>query len=374
MEPFKNKFNNKLISGIAGHLAKADKTFDQKGFEKKAKKNLSKLELKERSQQITDSLLTFLPADFKKAGKIILAILGPPIKEDLSGGEITQAGIAGWAIMPFARYVAIKGKGHFDLSMELLCQLTRRFSAEFDIRYFLMENPEKTMKVVKKWAKNQDVHIRRLASEGCRPRLPWGVRLQVFVEDPAAVLEVLEVLKDDKSEYVRRSVANNLNDISKDHPDLVAKVAARWLEGASKERKRLVRHGCRTLIKAGHKKTLLAFGYKKARLKIAKVKVETKKVRLGGDLAFSFTLESLSNKVQPLILDYVVHFRKKNGELSPKVFKWKVMDLLAGEKVTLVKRHGVKKVTTRTYYEGAHFLQVMVNGEVLGREGFTLLV
>ena len=228
--------------------------FDESGFVSMATNNLDTLELKARTAQITETMMAYLPDDFEQAGEIMLASLGAPLGNNISSGETNAEGITGWAITPMTNYVGLRGQDHLELSLNLLKEMTRRASSEFGIRFFIMESPKKTLSVLKRWASDKDQHVRRLMSEGIRPRLPWATNLPLFIKDPAPVIEILELLKDDDEEYVRRSVANNLNDIAKDHPDLVADIAARWMKGASQERKKLIRHGCRTLIKKGQKK------------------------------------------------------------------------------------------------------------------------
>jgi len=228
-EPFKTFFNEHLIHDMGAELVKAWPGFDHEEFVASATNNLDKLELKARSAQITDALATCLPDDFEQAAEIMRASLAPPDADALAGN-----GITGWAIMPMTHYVGLHGLGHFDISMTLFREMTKRFSAEFDIRHFLLEEPDRTLRVLRRWTCDSDHHVRRLVSEGTRPRLPWAMRLPAFIEDPAPVLPLLEALRDDKEEYVRRSVANNLNDIAKDHPDLVARLAEQWLVDADK--------------------------------------------------------------------------------------------------------------------------------------------
>ncbi|MCF6262484.1 MAG: DNA alkylation repair protein [Xanthomonadales bacterium] len=226
-EPFKNFFNLSLISGMAKHFQNQWSEFDHKGFTDTASNNLDALELKQRSKQITNAMIRYLPDDFTKAGKIILASLSPALKGDIFGVCVDHKGIAGWAIMPMDHYVALRGHDCFALSMTLFKELTKRFSSEFGIRFFLQESPEKTLSILKKWTLDNDRHVRRLVSEGTRPRLPWAMQLPLFIKDPSPVIVLLELLKDDEEEYVRRSVANNLNDIAKDHPDVVAEIASK---------------------------------------------------------------------------------------------------------------------------------------------------
>ena len=260
-EPFKNLLNLTIITSMADHFSKAWPDFDREGFIRDAADHLEALALKARSEQITHAMRTHLPDDFVHAGHILLESLAPEDGSDLAKVPVNAHGISGWAVMPMAHYVGQWGMSHFDLSMTLLRAMTIRSSSEFGIRFFLLEKQEETLGVLMAWTKDKNEHVRRLVSEGTRPRLPWAMRLPAFMENPTPVLALLETLKDDPSEYVRRSVANNLNDIAKDHPDRVAEIAKRWLSGASKNRQKIVRHACRTLIKQGHPETLTALGY-----------------------------------------------------------------------------------------------------------------
>lgn len=274
--------------------------------------------------------------------------------------------------MPMADYVAAEGQEHFEESLRALREMTMRYTGEFAVRPFLTARPEEGMAVMREWARDENLHVRRLASEGSRPRLPWGIRLQEFDREPGPVLELLELLKDDASEYVRRSVANSLNDIAKSHPDRVAEVAKGWLRGASKQRTRLVRHGCRTLIKDGHGATLAAFGFGKAKVEVGNFSLEPSALCIGEDLLMDLELKSGSKTSQSLILDYAVHFAKAGGKQSRKVFKWKTFELRGSEVLRLQKRHSFRVVTTRVYYPGTHRIELLVNGESLGEWGFEL--
>lgn len=373
-EPFKNLLNPTVIAGIAGHLDKHANNFDKPAFIKDANHGLERLELKARGDQITNTMVKHLPTDFNEAGRILLATLGTPLAEKISGNEIDDNGIAGWAITPMAHYVALHGHDNFELSMTLLKAMTKRATSEFAIRYFLINSPEQTLAVLQHWALDEDHHVRRLASEGSRPRLPWGMQLPMFVKDPTPLLPLLEQLKDDPSEYVRRSVANNLNDIAKDHPDLVADIAKKWLPNTSKNRERLIRHACRTLIKNGHQKTLSTLGYEAPIIKDTTLALVNTEVTLGNSLDFSFSLTSTAQQSQPLIIDFVIHHQKANGTTSPKVFKWKTVDLAANKTLTITKKHPIKKVTTRQYYAGLHHLEVMINGVPMGKVDFSLFI
>jgi len=373
-EPFKNLFSTHLILGMAEHFQNQWPDFDSSGFSDAASKNLESLELKERSRQIMNAMITYLPDDFIQAGEIMLASLSPSLEGDIFGVTVDDAGIAGWAIMPMAHYVGLRGHDHFELSMTLFKEFTKRFSSEFGIRFFLLDAPEKTLSTLKTWTKDKDKHVRRLVSEGTRPRLPWAMHLPLFIEDPSPVIELLEELKDDDEEYVRRSVANNLNDIARDHPDLVTDIAEQWMKGASKERQKLVRHGCRTLIKNGHKKVLQVFGYKPPIIRNAVIALNTQELVFGNALEFALSVSSASDHDQPLMIDYVIHHQKANGKTSPKVFKWRTTTLQANKLLTSTKKHTIKKISTRVYYPGRHKVEVMVNGVSVGSADFNLLI
>ena len=373
-EPFKDLFNRALVEDVARHIKMRWSGFDAPAFTAAALKDFKQLELKARATQIAGALAQYLPADFPRAAKILTATLRPL---DKTGEPIDDAskGLKGWAIWPMGEYVAAQGQGHVDEALKALRELTIRSTSEFAIRPFLQNHPKKTLATLKGWLKDSNHHVRRLVSEGSRPRLPWGLRLKTFVIDPAPILPLLEALKDDPSEYVRRSVANSINDIAKDHPDLVAALAARWLKNAPAERKRLVRHACRTLIKAGHVKTLEALGFaSKPKVTLKGFAVTTPRVKYGAHAVFTVELISAGAAAQNIVLDYVVHHRKKNGGTTPKVFKWKTLVLAPKQSLTLERRHALRPITTRVYYAGTHRIEIMVNGKALKGADFELVI
>ncbi len=372
-EPFKEYFSVALVEGMARHIKRAWKTFDAESFARAAVKDFKSQELKQRATAIAAALAVYLPKDVPRALKILTASLRP-LGKDGERLEDETKGAAGWAIWPMGEYIAARGQAHVADSLAALRELTIRSTSEFAVRPFLANHPKQTLATLKTWLKDPNHHVRRLVSEGSRPRLPWGLRLKSFVADPKPILPLLEALKDDPSEYVRRSVANSLNDIAKDHPDLVAEIAARWLKGASKERARLVRHACRTLVKAGHRKTLAALGFEsKPKVKLARFVMTTAKVKFGAHAAFAVELRSTGTASQNIVLDYIVHHRKKAGGTAPKVFKWKTVTLNPNEVLVLQRRHALKSITTRVYYPGTHRVEVMVNGQVLKGGDFELV-
>jgi 3-methyladenine DNA glycosylase AlkC len=371
MEPFKNAFNRGLVADMGRHLA-AVGPFDEGRFIALACDGLEALELKARSRHIAAALDACLPDDFAVACAQMVAALGPETETEGWEQSGPEEGIRGWAMMPMGEVIQTRGAGSFDLAMETLAGFTSRFSSEFDVRPFLDADLERGLTHLHRWAEAPNPHLRRLASEGCRPRLPWGMQLKGLIADPAPILPLPARLRDDPSEYVRRSVANNLNDIAKDHPDLVAGIAQDWLTGASKDRARLVRHACRTLIKAGHPGALEAFGYGPPALDMS-FSVHPETARMGDDVALRATLRSRSKTTQTLVVDYVVHFMRANGKPSPKVFKWTQAELAPGAEITLSKAHKLREVTTRKHYPGVHEVVIQVNGQRLGADRFTLV-
>lgn len=297
-EPFKNDFSQQLVLNLAKQLQRVHTPFDIESFVGSISGELDYLELKQRSDLICEQLTRFLPEDFLESCEILHRILGETVDANALNATMDknqQIGVNGWAIMPLADYVARNGMQYLDVSLMLLKEMTKRFSSEFAIRPFLDLHTEQSMQIVNQWTTDENEHVRRLASEGSRPRLPWGMRLNKFVEDPQPLLLLLEKLKDDPSEYVRRSVANNINDISKDHPVMIAQLAIDWLVDVSKERKKLVAHACRCLIKKGHPVTLKALSYGDAQLSVCSLQLSEPELIYGGSIQLTATITSASN-------------------------------------------------------------------------------
>lgn len=371
MEPFKNFISPTMVACIADHLEKQLAGFDRAAFETPILAALPSLELKQRAQLIADHLHKALPSDIFDRNRIMAAILHPDDQGTFADSSDDQ-GLCGWGVYPLTIVVGQHGLGEFDASLALLREMTKRGTAEFDVRPFLMADQARAMKIIGSWIKDANQHVRRLVSEGTRPRLPWGMQLTQLVADPSPTLPLLHALRDDPEEYVRRSVANHLNDIAKDHPDLVANLAVEWMQGASNNRIRLLRHACRTLIKQGHPKALAAFGIKPPRLELEHLSVDTPVVQFGNALHFSTRITSTAPSPQPLIIDYVVHFRKSNGNQTGKVFKWKKLTLAAGQSLDLARSHAIRPITTRRYYPGPQALSLRINGQDFGFAAFEL--
>jgi 3-methyladenine DNA glycosylase AlkC len=373
MEPLKNLISPDLVGWIATHLARHQRGFDRDAFVTAILTALPGLELKERAQLIADHLHAELPADLPARFKVIRDMLHP--EEDASmDRQSDDQGLRGWAMMPLCAVVGQHGSREFEAALDLLKEMTKRFSSEFDVRYFLLADQDRALDVMRGWVADPNRHVRRLVSEGTRPRLPWAMRLPALVADPAPILPLLLALRDDEEEYVRRSVANSLNDIAKDHPDRIAALAVEWLQGAGPSRVRLLKHACRSLIKDGHPVVMRAFGLKPPEVELVSLELAPRKLRLGQTLDVTARLRSTGTAPQAIMIDYVLHLCRANGSLSKKVFKWKTATLAPGETLSLGRSHAIVPITTRRYYSGTHAISLRINGVDSGYAEFLLQV
>jgi len=359
-EPFKNLIGPAVVRTMAAQLQQAWPAFDRKRFERLALAGLDSLEMKARAMQITAALEATLPRDFDLAAAV------------LDSGFI--AGLEGWGLWGVGEYVARHGQASPKRALALLHGLTQRFTAEWAIRPFILRHPELTFATLQRWCSDPSEHVRRLVSEGSRPRLPWGLQLKPLIADPSPTLPLLEALQDDPSDYVRRSVANHLNDIAKDHPALVADWLERHVPASSAERRALLRHASRTLIKRGDPRVLHAWGVGTPLRGTAALHIEPGRAVLGDSVTLQVLLQPKGRQPQRLAIDYAVHHVKANGSTSPKVFKGWTLELDAGEPLRLCKRHALKPITTRRYFGGRHRVELLVNGRVVAEAAFELRV
>jgi 3-methyladenine DNA glycosylase AlkC len=346
-EPLKNMLSADFVCLLASALKKADKNFDEAGFQHAVlNKDWKQKELKQRIRHISTMMSDFLSYPYRKQLGIVMK---------------AAPAFRGLGALIFPDFVEIKGLHDVEASLDALEILTQYSTAEFAIRPFISKECELVLQRVNKWAKHKNEHVRRLATEGIRPRLPWAAPLPAFKKDPTKVLEVLEALKNDPSEYVRRSVANNLNDITKDHPALVLKTAKRWI-GKSEATDKLLKHACRTLLKQGNTEALGIFGFSsKVNASIGKFEIRNSKLKIGDTLTFDFVLNNESKKIQQLRLEYVIHFMKSNGKQSKKVFQLSSKHFSPGE-IPFKRTHRFKDFTTRKHYPGEHILAISING------------
>lgn len=327
------------------------------------------LELKDRVRVFSDGLRSRLPEDYPQALATLLSILGEELAE--GDGMFTTS----WYLMPVARFVEDHGLGHPEISLDAIEQITRRHTGEYAIRPYLDQYHEITMERVRTWAGSPNLNVRRLASEGIRPRLPWARTLHRFVQDPTPVLGVLEALHSDPSPYVRKSVANNLNDIARDHPDAVLDVLERWAaESPTPETEWISRHALRVLVKNGDQRALALSGVTGGEhVRADRLVLSPATIRLGESVTLRAEIRNTDRHTHTVAIDYVVHHVRNNGRTLPKVFKLASVELGPGESRVVEKRHPVRAITTRRYYPGTHAIDLQVNGRVVATDEFDLV-
>lgn len=355
----KEIFNPERLKHIATEMTAVYPDFNAKAFLKMANEGLAQLSIMQRMARVSECLHAVLPLSYEESLKVLRA-LAPRLN-------------SGFVSISLPHYVATYGGHAFELSMDALKYFTTFGSAEFAIRYFLRSDFERSLAVMHIWSQDENEHVRRLASEGCRPRLPWSFRLEQIQADPTLAAGILDNLKADDSLYVRKSVANHLNDITKDHPEWVLDV----IEGWSLDNKHtawIARHALRSLIKQGNQRALAIIGAGgKPQVEIIDVKVEPAVIALGEKITLSFTVQSTVADSQRLVIDYAIDYVKANGSTSAKVFKLKALTLPGQASEHIARGQSIKELTTRRHYAGKHAVHVLVNGERLASTAFDIL-
>ena len=358
-EKLKNMFfKPSFFKELAALIKKEYPEFDKKKFiEMVFNKTWDDLELKAKMRHVTNALHSSLPIDFPEA----LAIL-----------RNVAHHFKGFDAMVFPDYVEQFGLDNFDLSMPALAEFNKGCSSEFAVRPFIAQDPERAMLYFYQWTESDDEWLRRLSSEGCRPRLPWAMALPDFKKDPSPIIPILEKLKNDESETVRRSVANNLNDISKDNPETALEICKNWF-GESENIDKIVKHACRGMLKSGHKGALMLFGFGDPdHIAIDNLEFQKELIFLGDKLKFSFDLNLKSVTPEKIRLEYAVYYAKARQKLSKKVFQIKEAVFEPG--ITKVSRiQQFINLSTRKHYPGEHFLSIIVNGEEKVKRGLILM-
>jgi 3-methyladenine DNA glycosylase AlkC len=367
-EALKNYYGPDVPARIAGMITEVDSSFDQDAFLADALDGYQTLELTPRAWQIADALGRHLPQDYERAIETLIASLGPKLEvAELTGMDV-------FVYLPHVFFVAKFGVDHFEPSMRAQYELTQRFTAEYSIRVFLERYPRQTLARLREWASDANVHVRRLVSEGTRPRLPWAPRLRAFQSDPRPVLELLDLLKDDPELLVRRSVANNLNDIGKDNPAALIETCRRWMKDATPDRSWLVRHALRSAVKRGDPEALELLGFLPATgIQVSKIRIAPAVASIGDSVTFTVDLSNEGSITMPLLIELRVHFVKSNGRSSPKVFALKELKLQPHGSARLTKEISIAQHTTRTHYPGEHRVEVLVNGRTIGTGVFDIV-
>ncbi|RLP74493.1 DNA alkylation repair protein [Mycetocola tolaasinivorans] len=326
---------------------------------------LSPLTLRERTDLLRDAILADVPGDFAALATLVHAAVALPTPP------------TGWGVWPLTEAVTTRAlntdaDAHLAEALALQAALTPGLTAEFGIRGLLRHDLPRSLEIVQGWTTHPDEHVRRLASEGTRAYLPWGVRVPALIAAPEATLPILHALYRDPSEYVRRSVANHLNDIARHSPELVTETTAAWLAAPDENTAWLVKHALRTLIKKGDPAALAQLGFAPATAEVSPLVLSADRVPAGGSLGFSAMVTNTGSAAAKLAIDYVVHFQKANGTLAPKTFKLVTRTLEPGESIRVAKEHSFRPITTRRYHPGAHAIALQVNGVSFERAEFAL--
>jgi 3-methyladenine DNA glycosylase AlkC len=357
-DALKEMFDAARFAQLAGLLADAHPGFDRKRFVRLATRDLGALSLLQRLRQGTEAMHATLPASYP-AALAVLHRVAPRINHPFVG-------------MMLPDFVGLHGIGHFDASMSALHWFTRFSSGEFAIREFLRRDPSRTLAVMEQWSRDGNEHVRRLASEGSRPRLPWSFRLEALITDPSPTGPILENLRADPSLYVRKSVANHLNDIAKDHPEFVLARLRSW-DRSHPGTAWIARHALRTLVKQGHAGALGLLGAgEPARLRVRAFRAVPARLRLGGTLTLEASLASSARAPQRLVLDYAIRYVKSGGRTFRKVFKWKEVELGPSGVLRLTKLQVIRDFSTRRHHPGRHVVELQANGRIVAHTAFVL--
>lgn len=322
------------------------------------------LELKQRMTHTIDAIAGFLPQDFARAAAKICELID----------NLKQAGVSeqGFEYMFLPEFIETRGLDDYPVSIRAFEHITQFTSCEFAVRPFIHKYGQKMLDQMFRWTRHEHAMVRRLASEGARPRLPWAMALPALKQDPAPLLPILDNLKQDESVSVRRSVANNLNDVSKDNPDIVIALVKKWR--GTRETDALVKHACRTLLKQGNSEALRIFGYETTGIETSVLTLNTTRVQFGNALTISFSVSNKTESARKVRIEYAIHHLKKNGELTRKVFFISERELPAGSQLEIERKHAFKPITTRKYYAGLHRVSFIVNGVESTPSDFELII
>lgn len=376
-EPFKNMYNEQFFDRFTKDLKLVINDFDAREFVSRIMDDeWENRELKQRCRHITTVLKEFLPTDYKDAIAKILELLDyvKSTYPDFSVIDDEKFGLTLEYGAILDNYVEQYGLDDYETSIRAIEKITQFTSCEFAVHPFIIKYPDEMMKQMLLWSKHEHWGVRRLASEGCRPRLPWAMALPNLKENPAPIIPILENLKNDPSRFVRLSVANNLNDIAKDNPETVIDLVKKW-RGESKEVDWIIKHGCRTLLKQGNPEMMELFGFDSVieNISIDNFQIPTPKVKVGDSLEFSFKLLNHNDKKVRIRLEYAIYYQKANGTLTKKVHKISEKEYAADSVTQITRRHSFRVVTTRKLHLGLHQIAVIINGNEFEKYSFELV-
>ena len=354
MGAFKDEISPALVRALGAELSRASSEFPLERFVALATDGLADHELLARVAHVARALGACLPEPFGAGARVLR-------------GALASETFTGWMTLSCNAYVAEHGIDEPEVALPLLAGLTPRFSSEGAIRPFIERHPEATFAWLRRWLEDPDEHVRRLVSEGTRPRLPWAAQLRGLRADPRPAIAMLDRLVEDESRYVRRSVANHLNDIAKDHPDLALETAARWRSTGGERAAEVVRRGLRTLLKQGDPRALAAVGFDpSAAVRLDDLTVSPRRAAIGETVELAMTLSAGGDAPTRVMVDYLVHHAGARGTRVAKVFKLTTCTLQPGVPRRIVRRHAFREVSVRRIHPGPHLLEVQVNGRVLG--------
>ena len=375
-EPFKNMFNEQFLGRFSGRLKLVIPDFDEREFVSRViDDEWEDRELLQRCRHISTVLRDFLPPDYKEAIAKILELLAIEREShDYSEIDDSKFGLAleyGWILSDFIQQF---GEDDYKTSVKAIETLTQFTSCEFAVRPLIKKYPDKMMAQMLLWSKHKHWAVRRLSSEGCRPRLPWAMALPDLKEDPAPIIPILEILKNDEAKFVRLSVANNLNDIAKDNPETVLALAKKW-QGESENIDWIIKHGCRTLLKQGSPEAMELFGFGSGNenISIEDFQISKTKIKVGESLEFGFKLINNNDKKIKIRLEYAIYYQKANGSLSKKVHKISEKEYAENSTTPITRKHSFQVVTTRVLYPGLHQVSLIINGSECEKHDFELV-
>ena len=360
-------FNHKLVARLGLIILKHYPQFKFDDFKVYIGSFHDYISFSERLNIITNALNKYMPKDFYESAKIIKKSLPEDYKTDNNWNQFI------W--MPLSDFIAKNGckKEYLEVSFALIEDITKHFTCEFAIRPFIENFEEESINQLTIWATNKNPNVRRLASEGCRPRLPWAKEIKAFKKNPYSGIELLQILKNDDSKYVQKSVANHMNDIAKDNPKIALKILRQWKKENKPNTNWIVKHALRNELKKGTPDALKIEGYSLSpKIKISNFLLSHKKIKIGDSLKFSFTITNTGPITENLLIDYICFFMKFNNKRAPKTFKIGVKKVKKGESVLIEKTHSFKLISTRKLYSGEHKIAVFINGKIICEKSFEL--